>query len=966
MKQTNFIQKFKLLLVLAFAMLVGQNALATDIVAYSLASSSAATSGVAINFPTMGRTLTSSGVTSSGYSIGNGHTCYGWNAVGSDQWTTNAFSTIGYISLAVVGQMKAANTGPRDFKAQYRIGAGTWTDVPDDATYVDDNPLITLTNSFGASFKFRLPASCENNSSISVRLLQNSTVSVTGGSIGAALGDNASIKGVSVQAEAFAAPTSQSKFISIVSVTPTTITIACTPGSGNRRLLKINTVNSFTSPTNDVNYTGNSDYSSGSGEQTVFVGSGTTSKVVITVPSATSQYWLRYYEYNALGVLTRYSTLDEAANGNPKLCALENIHTPTYANVRLLNVDAGATIVTPTTGTILERGVYFNNTPGIDETSIISANVSSLGGIYSHPIVGGVYRGSTIYFRGYVTNESGTILTEDEASFSNVPIFTGTGNWGTAARWNVQEVPGANGDVTYGSVDDSPIIRGTCTLTASNSVTNLTIENTRSLAINTASSLNAVGTLTNDAGNSGILIKSAAGVANGSLIWATGTPSGTVQMYSKAYQDTKYHWQYFGIPVTSYTLGTLGANVRIRKYDETNHDATGNNVGLWKPSTTGGSLGNGDPLVPVDGYEVTQPAATTYSFTGTLNHANVSKTLAFTSAADWSGQHILANPFTAAVDISGLIFGVDTESNVYLYNAGSLAEWTAAGGATVDGTAAGQYTVSNGAFAGVFGVTAQIPSMQGFLVKAMNNNGGATFDMPYSSVMSNTIAQRAPKASNKVATRIDVEGAKYSDKMWIFTEPTATRAFDNGFDGPKILGSALTPQLYAMEEDGNYQINAVNDMNNTFLGFQAGSETKLKLVFTHQNLEGNYGSVYLVDLLENKTVDVTASGTEYAFTAEATPTMAKRFKIVTQTTAVKNPSANSLLKLISTPSSVILSNPTNEAGSLVIYNLSGSALQKVNFVDNGLMTIPINLGKGIYVAKAKTATEEVTEKLIIR
>jgi hypothetical protein len=325
----------------------------------------------------------------------------------------------------------------------------------------------------------------------------------------------------------------------------------------------------------------------------------------------------------------------------------------------------------------------------------------------------------------------------------------------------------------------------------------------------------------------------------------------------------------------------------------------------------------------------------------------------------------LANPFTAAINIADISY-TNCEQNVYLYNAGSLLEWTNAGSGNSNGESPGQYTVANGNYAGLLGALEQIPSMQGFLINA--TSGGASVTLP-NSVKSNTIAQRSKSfdAANTVGTRIDVVGSSFSDKMWIFTEPTATRTFDNGFDGPKLLGSALTPQLYAMEEDGNYQIDAIKDLNNTYLGFQAGSETNLKLVFTHQNLSANYGSVYLVDLVANKTVDITTSGTEYAFTAETSATpVTKRFKIITQTTGVNTPNAGIDLKLYSSEKTVVIDNKNGQEGNLVIYNLSGSAIQTVKFDAKGLITIPITVGKGVYVAKAKTATEEVTEKLIIR
>ena len=73
-------------------------------------------------------------------------------------------------------------------------------------------------------------------------------------------------------------------------------------------------------------------------------------------------------------------------------------------------------------------------------------------------------------------------------------------------------------------------------------------------------------------------------------------------------------------------------------------------------------------------------------------------------------------------------------------------------------------------------------------------------------------------AQNLVATRIDVKGSIYSDKMWIFTVATCTRNYDNGWDGFKMFGSPITPQLYALEPDGNYQIDVIPNINNTCLG----------------------------------------------------------------------------------------------------------------------------------------------------
>ena len=82
------------------------------------------------------------------------------------------------------------------------------------------------------------------------------------------------------------------------------------------------------------------------------------------------------------------------------------------------------------------------------------------------------------------------------------------------------------------------------------------------------------GAITNSVGSAGILLKSrtvsdvdATGgldsqYANGSLIFGSGSPSATVEMYSKANWNlsnavnNKYKWQFFTIPVKTMTAGS--------------------------------------------------------------------------------------------------------------------------------------------------------------------------------------------------------------------------------------------------------------------------------------------------------------------------------------------------------------------------------------------------------------------------
>ena len=479
--------------------------------------------------------------------------------------------------------------------------------------------------------------------------------------------------------------------------------------------------------------------------------------------------------------------------------------------------------------------------------------------------------------------------------------------------------------------------------------------------------------VTNNAGTSGLAILSNSTTANGSLIFNNSSDLpvfATVAMYSKAAAATfsngkysNYKWQFFGIPVASVDANPTFMGSYVRKYEESGTTSST----LWV------SQGNGSVLTPFDGYEITQAINKTLYFDGQLVNNDYSQILSYNSDAAYPGQHILSNPYTAAIDITKMNFGTETESTVYLYNTGSHDDWATQTG--VDGTA-GQYVSAPKLTAGIGGVPGQIPSMQGFLVLAKSSSVNATIGIPYSSVIRNTVKQRVRSAGNinsdKVYTRIDISGTRYNDKMWIFTDPTCTRAFDNGWDGQKFIGSSLSPQLWAMESDGDYQVDAVNDINNTNLGFIAGEDSNYTLTFTHENLNLQYSALYLIDLADpNNPVltDITVSGTTYTFSADQASAPVNRFKIVTTpgiATAISNQIVENLNIFSSLKGNVIVQNPFDSTGKIVICDLSGKPLVSENFVAKGITSISCNLTPGTYIAKALTGNVNTNRKLIIR
>ena len=259
-------------------------------------------------------------------------------------------------------------------------------------------------------------------------------------------------------------------------------------------------------------------------------------------------------------------------------------------------------------------------------------------------------------------------------------------------------------------------------------------------------------------------------------------------------------------------------------------------------------------------------------------------------------------------------------------------------------------------------------------------------------------------AQDLTGTRIDVQGARFSDQMWLFTVASCTNNFDNGWDGYKMFGTTSAPQIFAIEPDGNYQVNSVPDINNTYLGFSAGVDTVYTLTFSNENLSVFYNQLFLIDSVAKKTIDIFQTGTTSTFSALPTSTPVRRFKIVTSTPPVviiptpphdtipvvipptvppktnpKDPKDNDCkdkkekkdhpkkLKIYGSDKDIYIENPCKQKGKLKIcHAITGRILKTADFNADGTTIFKSNLSKGIYIVYGLTQSENVSSIIIIR
>ena len=638
-------------------------------------------------------------------------------------------------------------------------------------------------------------------------------------------------------------------------------------------------------------------------------------------------------------------------------------------NSPLTNITYTAAGTSTVTFTGLPAGVIGN----------YSGNVATISGT---PTVEGTFN--------YTVTASGSCLPASQSGTFKVNqsywVGTESNDWNTVANWTCG-IPPTGADVVFAAITNSY---------GSMAVRDLHLENTRTigslinasdknLIIKPGSALVVNNTAPANDNTAKIQIQAASGQPNGSLILTNPqlNPNvyATVQMYSTGYKgatqwnwtdpDGKaysgyYRWQYFGIPVESNS--TLVTNTTlwgsyIRQYHE--------NLELNKYYQKWSDISNNDRLYPFTGYEITQDAPKILSFSGKLLTGDRTLTLSKTEIGGTknygSGYNILSNSYTAAIDIAKIVFpatGVD--KTVYLYNTGSLEDWGTQ--YKISGNVAGAYQAIPYNTSSVLG---PIPSMQGFLLIA--TTPGAAVTIPYNSTVSaataNTTPQRAPVekiAANSLSwLTVDVTGKTGGDRVWIFSQDGTTHGFDNGWDGQKINQSDGI-SLYVDEESGKYQVSTADNLNETWLAFQAGEETEYTLNINTTALKG-YKSIFLKDTVANKTIKLSDSITHYPFTAANKGKFVRRFLLKANAENKVNESLDStLVRAFTTGNILNIQNRTDEIMTYILHDSAG--LQLVNgTVEPYSMTTPdVTFYPGIYFVLIKTNNFNKAEKVIIR
>ena len=389
---------------------------------------------------------------------------------------------------------------------------------------------------------------------------------------------------------------------------------------------------------------------------------------------------------------------------------------------------------------------------------------------------------------------------------------------------------------------------------------------------------------------------------------------------------------------TTLSSGTSDDNTSVAQYvgtpfnDETNILHNWYNSWVYGIDHTGGIIGwervnEGQGMAPFKGYCVFSADGTHHNYwqQGTLV-ASTNQTLSGLNwqsgvgTANGNNENLLANSWMAPIKISAMETSdfTNTEATVYIFNSTSASAYT---------SLASNYSSYTPGTAG----DAIIPAMQSFSVFT-NAAGGSSVTLDYNKIvyqpaLSGTVPgpNRAPRRvvaeeANKIRLFVHAESG-YGDQLYMWERSDFSEAFENGWDGHKLFGESVAPQLFALSPDGDLAINCIPTFEGVQMGFKAGEQDN-SYTFTFEYSD-EAQPLYLLDISTNTYTQIT-SDTSYSFTTTDTD-VHNRFVLTYN--APSTPTALETTPAVTTGKKVIYDNHLFILHNGRIFSAQGAMIQ---------------------------------------
>jgi hypothetical protein len=524
--------------------------------------------------------------------------------------------------------------------------------------------------------------------------------------------------------------------------------------------------------------------------------------------------------------------------------------------------------------------------------------------------------------------------------------WTGTVSsaWENSTNWSC-DIPAATSEITINASSHNPEISSAVT------VKSLTINGGAKVTVNPNATLTVTNTLTNNAGNDGLLIRSDV-TGTGSLLHNSTSVPATIQRYITGSTDlTIYKYHFVSVPL-----------------QQSENPASGLFLGSYLFEFTEGSnqwLGLGAPLnigLSNDkGYLIYYPDNNiTYSFAGKMNNDAFSVPVSYSggsSPTSTNGWNLVPNPYPSAIDWKAASGWNKTniDDAVYVWPS------TAGAGATADNYASFVNGIS------LHEGSRYIAQGQSFFVHASASPAGFQ--------VTNAARLHNPKTffkDNEVLPdvfRLTSVAGNANDEMVVRFASAATTAFDGDWDAYKLVGGADAPQMSSLASDNSRLcINALPFNNNeTVVPVNFSFSASTDVTFTASGMETFTTSnpVYLEDQLSGNIVSLSENPV-YTFSYQ-TGSDENRFKLhFAAVTGMPQLTETTQGTAYVSGNKLYIEVPAMQGRNTTVglYDALGRQLSSNQLLMNGMTTSPFPAVTGVVVVRVTTQDQVFVTKLI--
>lgn len=547
----------------------------------------------------------------------------------------------------------------------------------------------------------------------------------------------------------------------------------------------------------------------------------------------------------------------------------------------------------------------------------VSANISS-------------YNDTTIstfehyYYRVFAVNSALLSGASNEAEGPATWTGATSSTWDNVGNWSTIKVPAAGETVIIPSsgVTNFPVISN-----AAHTYNHLWIKSGAKLQIDPGGQLTVNGTLLNESGNTGLLVKS-----GGSLIENTANVNATVERTVNAWTDGLHGWHLLSSPVAGQSVDPAFTDAAPTNYDFFKWDEPSN---TWLNQKVGAN--NITSFVPGIGYLVAYVTGSAKQFTGILNAADISVSGLAQSSGTNKGWHLLGNPYPSAIK----------------WNDGNWALSNITGTAKIWKEADAQYAD--------IAANEIIPSMNGFMVET---SGNGSLTIPAAARVHDAAAwYKSSKGLIKlIAHDLDYSTAQESI---IKINETATEGFDTEYDSHFLPGYA--PHFYSIAGSMNLSTNTLPEIGTSRIipmGFVKNAAGNFSIELA-ENTIGNVTNLFLSDEKTGIMTDLSQTPV-YKFTSSEGDD-ATRFVLQFMTfTAVPDPLNHESFGVFQSNGSICITTQQPENIEILVINMLGKVVLLGKTNGNTLTTLNASsLQNGVYIVTLLGPGKLASKKVVV-